>query len=52
MKCDTPLEFFELLFDEKLIDLIVRETNNYREYCVGDVIPNVTLHETKWILIR
>ena len=47
--CDTPFNFFELLFDEKFIDFIVEEMNNYREQRTSDVKHNPDSHEAKWI---
>lgn len=47
--CETPLDYFELLFDEKLIDFIAEETNNYREHCTSDAERNPDSDEAKWI---
>jgi hypothetical protein len=49
MRCDTPLNFFELLFDEKLIDLIVKKTNKYQAHSNEDKVYNANPHQAKWI---
>ena len=43
--CDTPLDCFELLLGEKLIDFIVEEMNNYREQHASSVKPNRDSHK-------
>ena len=45
MICDTPLDCFELLFGEKLIDFIVEEMNSYREQRTSSVKPNRDSHK-------
>jgi len=49
MKSDTPLDFFELLFDEKMIDIIVEQTNKYYDFSTNDTTYNTVLHQAKWI---
>ena len=49
MQCDTALDFFELLFDEKMIDSIVEETNNYHDFCTGNATHNAASHQAKWL---
>ena len=50
MKSDTPLDFFELLFDEKMIDTIVEQTNKYHDFSTNDTTHNTASHQAKWIL--
>ncbi len=40
---DTYFEFFELLFNEKRIDLIVKETNKYWEHLASDEVHIIHL---------
>ena len=48
MKCDTPLDFFELLFDEKLIKLIVEQTNKYQHISTNNATHKADSHQAKW----
>ena len=48
MKSDT-LDFFELLFDEKMIDTIVEQTNKYHDFYTNDTTHNTVSHQAKWI---
>jgi hypothetical protein len=45
MKGDTPLDFFELLFDEKMIDSIVKGTNKYQVFSTKDITYNTLSHQ-------
>ncbi|CAF1371170.1 unnamed protein product [Rotaria sordida] len=47
MKNDTPLDFFELLFDEKMIDLIVQETNKYQDIFTNNATHQTASHQAK-----
>ena len=49
MKNDVPLDFFELLFDENMIDMIAEETNKYQEFSTSDAADNHLSHQAKWI---
>lgn len=48
MKGDTPLDFFELLFDEKMIDLVVEETNKYQHTSTNSTTHKAASHQVKW----
>ncbi|CAF4501096.1 unnamed protein product, partial [Rotaria sp. Silwood2] len=48
MKSDTPLDFFELFFDEKMIDLIVQETNKYQDIFTNNTTHKTASHQAKW----
>ncbi|CAF0790933.1 unnamed protein product [Rotaria sordida] len=49
MQSDTALDFCELLFDEKMIDSIVEETNKCHEFCTSDATHNTPSHQAKWL---
>jgi hypothetical protein len=49
MQYDTALDFFELLFDEKMIDSTVEEMNNYHDFCTGDATHNTVSQQAKWL---
>lgn len=49
MKSDAPLDFFELLFDEKMIATIVEQANKYHDFSTNDTIHNTVAHQAKWI---
>ncbi|CAF1460177.1 unnamed protein product [Didymodactylos carnosus] len=48
MKDATPLEFFQLLFNETIIDLIVEETNKYQAFSNNDATSSASSHQAKW----
>ncbi|CAF1585828.1 unnamed protein product [Adineta ricciae] len=48
MKDPTPLDVFQLLFDEKMIDLIVEETNKYQVFPNKNATPSTDSHQAKW----
>ena len=49
LNSNTPLDFFELLFDKKMIDIIVEQTNKYHEFSTNDTTRSTTSHQAKWI---
>ncbi|CAF1419084.1 unnamed protein product [Adineta steineri] len=48
MKDATPLEFFQLLFDESIVDLIVEKTNKYQRFSNNNTPPSPSSHQAKW----
>ena len=46
-KNDTPLDFFDLLFDETMIDIIVEQTNKYHDFSTNDATHNTALHQAR-----
>ena len=49
MKTDTPLDFFEPLFDEKVIDIIVEQTNKYQDFSTNDATHNAGSDQARWL---
>lgn len=47
MKSDTAFDFFEFLFDEKLTDIIVEETNKYQVISTNDMTHDIASHQAK-----